>query len=168
IYAITDNPDKYEHILGVFREWIDREEVALELSQVIDPRPDTEIDVNLLHREFEALGYSPGMLGENVNFMELVMTLVQAFSHAAAPQPELQGQIRIDYFPAIAGMTIRRPRSYTPRGALKSSSISESEPLERGFPARGWRFMALDHPTLSQSYGLTTSGRILAPCLARF
>ncbi|MCP4693890.1 MAG: hypothetical protein GY859_37995, partial [Desulfobacterales bacterium] len=44
INAITDNPDKYEHLLGIFKEWIDREEVALELSQVIDPRPDTEID----------------------------------------------------------------------------------------------------------------------------
>ncbi len=105
--ALTDKPDAYEHLLGILREWIDREEVALELSQVIDPRPDAEIDLNLLHREFEALGYSPEMLGEGVNFFELVMKLVQSFSNAAALQPELQGQIRIGYLRDIAeGMNI--------------------------------------------------------------
>ncbi|MCP4687093.1 MAG: hypothetical protein GY859_03525, partial [Desulfobacterales bacterium] len=58
-------------------------------------------------REFEALGYSSEMLGEGVNFMELVMKLIQSFSNAAALQPELQGQIQIGYLRDIAeGMNI--------------------------------------------------------------
>ncbi len=108
IDAFTDDQEAYKHYLGMFKEWIDREDVALELSQVIDPRPDTEIDLNLLHREFEALGYSPEMLGEGVDFMKLVMNLIQAFSNGAALQPELQGQIQIGYLKDIAErMTIQ-------------------------------------------------------------
>ncbi|MCP4693055.1 MAG: hypothetical protein GY859_33745, partial [Desulfobacterales bacterium] len=102
IDALADTPDAYKHLLGILEKWITREEVAAELSQVIDPRPDTEIDLNLLHREFEALGCSTEMLGEGVNFMELVMNLVQAFSHAAALQPELQGQIQLGYLRDMA------------------------------------------------------------------
>ncbi len=106
--AVTDNADSYNHLLGIFTEWIGREKVALELTQMIDPGPDTEIDLNLLHREFEVLGYSSELLGEGVNFMELVMKLIQSFSSAAALLPELQEQIQIGYLRDISeGMNIQ-------------------------------------------------------------
>ncbi len=44
-------------------------------TQLEDPLP------TLLHREFEALGYSSEMLGEGVNFMELVMKLADVCIH---------------------------------------------------------------------------------------
>ncbi len=108
IDALTDNRVSYEHLLGIFKRWVGREKVALELTQVIDPHPDADIDLNLLHQEFEALDYSSETLGEGINFMELVMNLIQAFSNAAALQPELQGQIQIGYLRDIAeGMDIQ-------------------------------------------------------------
>ncbi len=82
--------------------------MTIYVSQVIDPRPNTEIDLNLLHREFEALGYSSEMLEEGVNFMDLVLKLIQSFTNAAALQPELQEQIMIGYLNDIVDrMTIQ-------------------------------------------------------------
>ncbi len=57
IDALADDPDAYTHLLGVVGEWIERDEVAAELTQVIDPRPDAEIDISLLHREFDGMDF---------------------------------------------------------------------------------------------------------------
>ncbi len=150
INALTDKPDAYEHLLGILKEWIEREEVALELSQVIDPRPNTEIDLDLLHREFEALGYSSEMLSEGVNFMALVMKIIQAFSNAAALQPELHGQIQIGYLKGITEkMTIQVQESIEQTRHI-SRLAPDMAPRKRAYLSRvvnqllRWpRFMAL-------------------------
>ena len=90
----TDDPALQAHYLALFGEWSGRDAVAGELSQVIDPRPDAEIDLDTLAAEFEAAGYDPDLLGDVV-FQDVVAQLVANFYDAAARQPALQGQIEI-------------------------------------------------------------------------
>ena len=66
-----------------------------ELSQVIDPRPDAALDLELLASEFEALGYDSAQLGDEIDFEEMVAQFVANFYDAAGRRPELQGQIEI-------------------------------------------------------------------------
>ncbi len=98
----TDDPDLMAHFLTLFGEWSARDEVAGELSQVIDPRPDAKINLDLLAAEFEASGYDPDLLGGDVSFEELVAEFVTNFYDAAARQPSLQGQIEIGLLRGIA------------------------------------------------------------------
>ena len=90
----TDDPALQAHYLALFGEWSGRDAVAGELSQVIDPRPNVEIDLDTLAAEFEAAGYDPDLLGDVV-FQDVVAQLVASFYDAAARQPALQGQIEI-------------------------------------------------------------------------
>ena len=68
VRLITDDRETVKHYLGIFNEWMKREDVIEELSQVIDPRPDSDIDMDLLASEFEAAGLAPELLGEDVEF----------------------------------------------------------------------------------------------------
>ncbi|MBE2233803.1 MAG: SUMF1/EgtB/PvdO family nonheme iron enzyme, partial [Anaerolinea sp.] len=97
----TDDPALQAHYLELFGQWAGRDAVAGELSQVIDPRPDAEIDLDLLAREFEAAGYDPDLLGD-VAFQAMVAQFVADFYDAAARQPALQGQIEIGLLRGIA------------------------------------------------------------------
>ena len=102
VSAQTDDPDLMAHYLTLFGEWSARDAVAGELSQVIDPRPDAEIDLDLLAAEFEASGYDPDLLGGDVVFQNVVAQFVSSFYDAAARQPTLQGQIEIGLLRGIA------------------------------------------------------------------
>lgn len=98
----TDDPILQGHYLDLFGQWTYRDAVAGELSQVIDPRPDAEIDLDLLAAEFEAAGYDPNLLGD-VGFQDVVAQVVANFYDAASRQPALQGKIEIGLLRGIAG-----------------------------------------------------------------
>ncbi len=46
--------------------------------------------------------------------------------------------------------------------AVNALSITDSTPVEIGFPSRGRRFMRLSHSTLSKSHGLAIRGKTRA------
>jgi formylglycine-generating enzyme required for sulfatase activity len=100
--SLTDDPDTLTHYLGILGEWLARDAVVGELSQVVDPRPGAELDVELLAAEFEGAGFEPDLLGEGITFERVVGRLVQAFYDAASKQPELQGQLEIGLLRGIA------------------------------------------------------------------
>ena len=108
--SLTDDPDTLTHYLGILGEWLARDAVVGELSQVIDPRPGAELDVALLAAEFEAAGFEPDLLGEDITFERVVGRLVQAFYDAASKQPELQGQMEIGLLRGIAENTTEQVR----------------------------------------------------------
>ena len=83
-------------------QWLARDAVVGELSLVVDPRPGAELDLTLLAAEFEAAGFEPDLLGEDLTFEQVVGRLVQAFYDAASKQPELQGQLEIGLLRGIA------------------------------------------------------------------
>lgn len=96
IEALTDDPDRMTHYLQIFGEWAQQDAVAGELSQLVDPRENAKLDLDLLREEFEALGYAPELLGEGVSFDEVAVGLAAAFREAADRQPELADEIQID------------------------------------------------------------------------
>ena len=108
--SLTDDPDTLTHYLGILGEWLARDAVVGELSQVIDPRPGAELDVALLAAEFEAAGFEPDLLGEDITFERVVGRLVQAFYDAASKQPELQGQMEIGLLRGIVENTTEQVR----------------------------------------------------------
>ena len=101
-HGLTDDFVLFQHYLGLLGEWAAREAVTGELSQVIDPRSDTTLDLALLTGEFEALGYEPELLHEELGFPDVVARFVAAFYDAAAAEPELQEPIKIGLLRGIA------------------------------------------------------------------
>jgi formylglycine-generating enzyme required for sulfatase activity/energy-coupling factor transporter ATP-binding protein EcfA2 len=87
--------DAMFHFLKVFGAWIEREPVATELSQLIDPRPDSEPEMDELRQEFMQIGFAAEKLAGELAFNQVVGTFVEHFSTTAAVQPELQNQIQI-------------------------------------------------------------------------
>ncbi|HNS03945.1 MAG TPA: SUMF1/EgtB/PvdO family nonheme iron enzyme [Anaerolineae bacterium] len=101
VARLSEDPDLMAHYLTLFGQWAAREAVAGELSQVVDPRPDVTLDLDLLASEFEAAGYEPNLLGD-VGFRDVAARFVGNFYDAAARQPALQGQIEIGLLRGIA------------------------------------------------------------------
>jgi HEAT repeat protein len=80
-----------DHYLDIFQGFMKRDAVIEELTQVIDPRPDSSLDMDLLRREFVDAGFDPG----HIEFPEVISRFVAAFYDAAAKKAELQGAIEI-------------------------------------------------------------------------
>ena len=102
VRSLTDDPELMAHYLQILGEWLARDAVVGELSQIVDPRPQAEIDLDLLAEEFRALGYEPDLLGAGVDFAEVVKRFAGAFYNAAAKEQELQGQLQIGLLRGIA------------------------------------------------------------------
>ena len=98
---LTDAPELQTHYLRLFELWIARDAVAGELSQLIDPRRESHLDMKLLRKEFEAIGCDADWLGEGFDFDRVIKRLVQSFCDAAASEPELQGVIAIAELRAV-------------------------------------------------------------------
>jgi len=105
IQGLTKEPEMMIHLLEIFNKWTEQESVAGELSQIVDPRPNVELDLDLLRNEFETLEYAPDLLGLTITFEDVVARFVHAFYDAAALQPELQGQIEIGLLRGIVEHT---------------------------------------------------------------
>lgn len=100
--TMSDNIDQQQHFLTLLSHWLGREAVLGELSQIIDPRRATTLDLGLLIDEFDEAGFDPDLLGEDRDFADVVNTLVRTFYDAAAAQPALQGQMEIGLLRGIA------------------------------------------------------------------
>lgn len=96
IGALSEDPERTMHYLDLLERWLEREAVVGELSQVIDPRFDSDLDLAMLAQEFVALGEAPA-LPENQPLMEAAiarfvaefydaMTRQAMFAAASAPQ----------------------------------------------------------------------------------
>ncbi len=92
---LTGNPDLMGHYLGLFERWVERDAVAGGLSQLIDPRRESHLDLKLLEKEFEAIGCDTAWLGQGFDFDTVIERFVQSFRDTAASEPELQGVIVI-------------------------------------------------------------------------
>jgi hypothetical protein len=87
-----------DHYLDLFQSFMNREAVIDELTQVIDPRPDATLNMNLLRSEFVCAGFDP----DCIEFQEVILSFVEAFYDAAATKDELQGAIEIALLRKIA------------------------------------------------------------------
>ena len=119
--SLTDDPILFEHYVGLLGNWAQREAVAGELSQVIDPRPETTLDVDLLTAEFEALGYEPELVDEELDFPQIVARFASAFYEAAAAEPELQETIKIGLLRGIAERADQQARE----GRKQTQTLTE-------------------------------------------
>jgi len=84
----TQDEELLIHYLHIFEKLTQREIVAGEISQLLDPRADAELDVDLLAREFQALDYDADWLG--IDFALFLRQFTQAFSSAAARSDRLR------------------------------------------------------------------------------
>ena len=108
LQGLTDDPNEMEHLLGLLKEWIANEDVAGELELIIAPQPDAALDIDMLVKAFEALGYDPELFHEELSFEEIIERFVQAFYNAAAEEPELQEVIKIGLLRRLAEQTARQ------------------------------------------------------------
>jgi hypothetical protein len=79
----------------MFEDWLAREPVVEELSLLLEPSGDAELDRDLLRAEFEAAGYDPEWLG-NVDFDQLLDLLVGGFAAAAQKQDDLIEPLKLN------------------------------------------------------------------------
>jgi len=87
--ARVDDPLVLRELLDHFGRWLERPNVALELAPIIEPNPDVTIDLARLEAEFEDAGFAPELLGEELEFAELMSGFVRAFYDAACLEPDL-------------------------------------------------------------------------------
>jgi formylglycine-generating enzyme required for sulfatase activity/energy-coupling factor transporter ATP-binding protein EcfA2 len=123
VSRLTEEPELIEHYLEMMRTWMSREVVIGELTQVIDPRNDPDLDFESLRSEFEAAGYDPDLLGEGVKFENVIVSFVAAFRDAAAKEDELQGQIEIGLLSKLVELT--------------KQMVNAMERAQQRFPAHG-------------------------------
>ncbi len=99
----ASDPTLFRHTISLFQEWAERDEVARQLAQLIDARPESELDLSLLQAEFEAAGYTPDALGAGVDFVDRAQRLARAFYDAAAAHPDLRDPIQIGLLRRLVG-----------------------------------------------------------------
>ncbi len=125
---LADDPDLVEHYLGILDAWTDRPAVSGELSQVADPRPDTELDLMLLSAQFEQIKYYSGpdaeTLHEELSFEQIVVYFVRAFYDAAALEQDLQGAIEIGLLRGIAERSEKQLRESEKQTRLQKQAVT--------------------------------------------
>ncbi len=92
---LTDDPIRQRHFAELFERWLLREDVLLELHQLIDPKPGVTLDLELLAAEFAKADWSIDNLDELYTFDEIVRQLAENYTTFAGKEKELQGQIYI-------------------------------------------------------------------------
>ena len=100
--ARVDDPLVLRELLDHFGRWLERPNVALELAPIIEPNPDVTIDLARLEAEFEDAGFAPELLGEELEFAELMSGFVRAFYDAACTEPDLQDNIELQLLRGMA------------------------------------------------------------------
>lgn len=116
-----------EHYLQLFGEWAEQDAVMDELYQLIEPGPQTQLDIEFLGEQFKALGYEPDRLGD-VEFREVIRHFIGAFYHAVEGESELKGIIEVRLLRNIAERA-RAIEAASERTALALES--HTEPIER-------------------------------------
>lgn len=88
------NEEMSEHYAGLLAEFFAREEAAIELSQLLDPRPNQAPDLNTLAQEFRMAGYDPDRMS-GFDLDSFLRSFFSAFYAAAGRQPSLQEGINL-------------------------------------------------------------------------
>ena len=159
-----DEPELFKHYVGVFAEWAGRDEVAEQLTQLIDPRPDIQPDMALLRREFAALpdGYDPDWLG--VPFEQTVLRFIQAFRDAAGGERELQGTLNLQLLrQAVA--RLEGIRGHTERAA---ETLEQIKALVEPVAAAFWQQYAAAQSRLDPAERQKATTRYLAYLVDRY
>lgn len=145
--AVDAEPDVQAELLGHFTRWLERPDVAGELTQVIAPDPKAvELKLELLEAEFEAAGFAPELLGhardrEAIDFAELVARFVHSFYNAACLEPELSPAIELQLLRGMAERLetlVKNAKTQTRvlediHRLLRSFEPLDLEPLERSY-----------------------------------
>lgn len=139
--ALIDDPLVLRELLGHFGHWLERPAVALELTQVIEPDPDVEIDLEVLEAEFEAAGFAPELLVKQIDFADVVVRFVRSFYNAACQEPELIPPIKLQLLRGMAERLETLVQSAADqkkllediRGILAGFQPLSLEPLERNY-----------------------------------
>ncbi len=100
--ARVADPLVLRELLTHFARWLERPNVALELAPLVEPNPDVTIDLAKLEAEFAAAGFAPELLGEDLEFAELMSGFVRAFYDAACLERDLQDNIELQLLRGMA------------------------------------------------------------------
>lgn len=123
IGALSDDSERAAHYLDLLERWLAREAVVGELSQVIDPRFDSELDLAMLAREFVALGEDPA-LPQNQSLMEAAIArFVAEFYEAMTHQPTVGNALTPPLVAELAARANARVASLSDFGALPASIL---------------------------------------------
>jgi len=90
----TISEETEAHYCELFKAWLLRPDVLSEFNLLLAPTLDSELDIELLHEEFEATGLSSETL-LSVSFPVLMQDMVGAFYLSAAEEDALQQPLKI-------------------------------------------------------------------------
>ena len=82
IKSFSLSKDESDHMHTIFSEYFQHAEVVEELAQLLDPRPEAQLNLDLLVGEFRSAGYDPESL-PGFDFQEFMTLFVRAFSDVA-------------------------------------------------------------------------------------
>lgn len=74
---------------------MEKEEVADELSLLLDLRPDTALDMEMLEESFNSIGFRVEWIQREIAFGDVMKSFTRGFHDAAANQAELQDKINL-------------------------------------------------------------------------
>ena len=94
IITLSLDSEHKEHYAGIIEGFLALETAQEELTLLIDPRPSTFLDVELLRNELEASGADADWIVD-FDFNRFIFTMADAFYDAAATRPEFQGILNI-------------------------------------------------------------------------
>lgn len=89
---LRDRDEDWEHYGSLLEDFFAREEVAFELAQLLDPRPDQAPDLTTLAHEFRMAGYDPETM-PGFDLDAFLRAFFSAFYAAAGLQEPLRGGI---------------------------------------------------------------------------
>ncbi len=145
VSGLTDDPDHQAHYLTLLGDWIRREAVSGELTRLVDPQQDPDLDLDLLRAEFQALDRDPDLLGEDVRFAAVVLTLVSGFTQAAGREPALQEEIQIGLLRRLVDLVERLAAGSAPQPqAALAPYLKFLAAQARQLPLRGKDLAASD------------------------
>jgi hypothetical protein len=146
-----------DHCLELFQAFLKRERVVEELTQIIDPRPDSFLNLDLLRSEFESAGFDPDSIG----FADVIQGFISSFYDSAAAKEELQGAIEIALLRQIAassGVQIALMERQTTASEASASQMSELVNLAEQLAAGQVQIQAF-LGTVHEQLGDTAPGR---------
>src|SRR6266496_4887783 len=74
-----------DHFKSLFEDFLSNPNVVDEFTHLIDPRPDTRINIELIRREFHSAGFDPETLAY-FEFDTFIHLFAEAFYNSAAKQ----------------------------------------------------------------------------------
>ena len=158
IVALGGDQERMALYLDLLERWLDQEAVVGELSQVIDPRFDSELDLAMLAQEFVAMGEAPA-LPENQSLMEAsIARFVSEFHDAMTRESAFSASMTPQLIAKLAARANARVTSLSDFGTLPASllrNVAGDSDFSAAVP-----LSVSDHSALAQG-GLAISGTVL-------